>query len=151
VGNCFQSTGSGSTFGTTRTIATFPDSQAGVNTATKQAGFDVVPLLGPGTVLGVTWSECNAVIASGTDNCADNYPETGQSKSTIQISQVYRQSANNGTSFGTASVVNAPAGKFLQSDWSDGLFVGSSPYVFFNQHRFDYGYYNVQLKVCTGC
>ena len=142
---------SGSSFGTIRTVASFPDVQAGVNSVTHQAGFDVVPLLGSGTVLGATWSECNAIIASGSDYCADNYPETGQFKSTIQMSQVYRQSADNGASWGTASIVNAPTGKFLENDWSDGFFVGSSPYVFHNTHDSAYGYYNIQLKVCTGC
>ena len=142
---------SGATFGTIRTVASFPDVQAGVNSGTHQAGFDVVPLLGSGTVLGATWTECNTVIASGTDYCADNYPETGQFKSTIQMSQVYRQSPDNGASWGTASVVNPPVGHFLENDWSDGFFVGSSPYVFFNTHDSKYGYYNTQLKVCTGC
>jgi hypothetical protein len=144
---------SGSTFGTTRTVASFPDSQAGIEPTMSTAGFDVVPVLGAGTVLGVTWTECNNQIASGSQYCADNYPETGQFLKAIKMAQVYRQSSNNGTSFGTASVVFAPSGtsKFTQNDWSDAFFVGSSPYVFYSSHNYAYAYYNIQLKVCTGC
>jgi hypothetical protein len=142
---------SGATFGTTRTVASFPDAQAGVSSAAHQAGFDVVPVLGSGTTLGVTWTECNTIIASGSDYCADNYPETGQYAKTIRMAQVYRQSANNGTSFGAASVVAEPNTKFTENDWADALFVGSSPYVFYSSHNAPYKYYNIQLRVCTGC
>jgi hypothetical protein len=138
------------TFGSASTVASFPDSQPGINSTTSTAGFEVVPMLGSGSTIGAAWTECNAVKKSG-NYCADNYPETGQYSSKIQMSMVYRQSANNGSSWGTASTIIVPSGKNKQFDWSDGLFYGGAPYVFFNQHNYSYGAYNIQLRTCSGC
>jgi hypothetical protein len=116
-------------------------------TATK-GGMGAVPLLRSGTtVVGMTWSECTTTSAQPL--CTDDYPSASDTGATI--SMVYRQSGTNGSSWGVQSTVQGSSGKYKQHDWADGLFVGTSPYVAWNAHDAAYGYYNIQMKVCTGC
>jgi hypothetical protein len=115
---------------------------------TTKGGMGAVPLLrSASNTIGMTWSECTTTSTAAL--CTDDYPaasDTGAS-----ISMVYRQSADKGATWGVQSTVQGPVGKYKQHNWGDGLFVGTSPYVAWNAHDAAYGYYNIQMKVCTGC
>jgi hypothetical protein len=134
-------------WGQNRVFANFPDSQPGVGSELNKGGLGPVALLRAGTdTIGVLWTECNR-----TDRgiCVDNYPDASDRDARMQL--LYRESNNDGRTWGPASRVDSPAGKYVQLDWGWGLFVGDTPYAYYSAHNAAYGYYQMRLKICPTC
>jgi hypothetical protein len=134
-------------WGANSVFARFPDDQPGVGSTLNKGGLGPVALLKPRTTtIGIVWTECNRTTKG---ICIDNYPQASDRNAEMQL--LYRESNDNGGSWGRASRIDAPARKYVQLDWAWGVFVGNTPYAYYNAHNAAYGYYQMRLKVCSGC
>ena len=66
---------------------------------------------------------------------------------------MYRQSNDNGATWGAASIIAAPtnAKATFQNNFGWGVFHQGEPYVYWNGHNSAYTYYQTMLKSCAGC
>jgi hypothetical protein len=128
--------GSANTWGTTRTITTFPD--AGVGGSLNVGGEGPMVALGPNAIVGVSLSECNQ-LTSGT-GCSGNLT---QGKAREQL--VWWSSDDNGATWSAPTVLASPgtAKTTYISNYGDAIFVKAKPLVVWNGHdTFYVGYTN---------
>jgi hypothetical protein len=133
----------GTGWGTKRTITAFPDTAPAVGTLYNKGGEGAVIALGSGTTVGIALSECNT--ANG-NTC--NSPDLLDAKARSQL--VWRESSNNGVSWGTPEVIKAPGtakGSYL-NNYGDALYLASGkPFVVWNAHNSAYTAYTNQIRV----
>jgi hypothetical protein len=131
------------TWGTKRTIATFPDSDPGVGSVYNKGGEGATVALGSGSTVGISLSECNT--ANGF-TC--NNPQLSDTKARSQL--VWRESSDNGASWGNPEIIKAPGtakGSYI-NDYGDVIYLpGGKPFVLWNGHNSAYSAYTVQIRV----
>jgi hypothetical protein len=131
------------TWGTKRTITTFPDGDAAVGNTYDKGGEGAIVALGSGNTIGVTLSECNT--ANGF-TC--NNPQLSDVKAREQL--VWRESSDNGASWGNAEIiapVGSGKGQYIHN-YGDVLYLGNGkPFVTWNAHNAAYSAYTTQIRV----
>jgi hypothetical protein len=131
------------TWGTKRTITAFPDTAPAVGTTYNKGGEGAIVALGSGNTVGITLSECNT--ANGF-TC--NNPQLSDTKAREQL--VWRESTDNGASWGTPEVIKAPGtpkGSFI-NNYGDVMYLtDGTPFVTWNGHNSAYSAYTSQIRV----
>ncbi len=126
-----------------RTITTFPDPDPAVGNTYDKGGEGAIVALGTGTKIGVSLSECNT--ANGF-TC--NNPQLSDVKAREQL--VWRESSNNGASWGGAEIiapVGSGKGQYIHN-YGDVLYLPSGkPFVLWNAHNAAYSAYTTQIRV----
>ena len=133
------------TWGTKRTIVTFPDGAGAVGTVNNKGGEGALVALGSGTTVGIALSECNTANGATCNN-----PQLSDAKARSQL--VWRQSTDNGANWGTPEVIAAPGtakGTYL-NNYGDVMYLGNGkPFVLWNAHNSAYTAYTIQIRVGT--
>jgi hypothetical protein len=122
-----------SSFGPDRQFVSFPDS--GVGSLYNKGGEGAMVALGPGSLVGVTLSECNQL--SGGEICSANLSDN---KTREQL--VWRASDDNGATWSGPVVIAAPgqAKTSFINNYGDVIYVKAKPLAVWNGH--DAVYFN---------
>ncbi len=135
------------TWGTERTITTFPDPDPNVPSTLDDGGEGAIVALDAGNSVGIALSECNTT-STGSFICNNPQLSLGQTRETL----VWRQSSDNGASFSAASIiakVTNNQGTYI-NNYGSAIFHEGSPYVLWNAHNAAYTAYTNQLRVGSG-
>jgi hypothetical protein len=134
-------------WGTKRTITTFPDPDPNVPAAVDDGGEGAIVALDAGNTVGIALSECNTT-STGSFICNNPQLSLGQTRETL----VWRESSDNGANFSAASII-APVtnnqGTYI-NNYGSAIFHEGSPYALWNAHNAAYTYYTNQLRVGSG-
>jgi hypothetical protein len=122
------------TFGPDRQFVSFPDT--GVGSLYNKGGEGAMVALGPGSLVGVTLSECNQL--SGGEVCSANLTNN---KTREQL--VWRASDDNGATWSSPTVIGSvgtPKTSFI-NNYGDVIYVKTKPLAVWNGHDATYSNY----------
>ena len=123
------------TFGPNRQFVSFPDTDPGIGSTYNKGGEGAMVALGPGSLVGVTVSECNML--AGGEICSANLTDN---KTREQL--VWRASDDNGATWSDPDVVGPVTSNkatFI-NNYGDAIYVKSKPLVVWSGH--DAVYFN---------